>query len=345
MLPVWILLQPRDFINAEQLVLALIVLYGGLFLAHRPIVAPAVRLAPEGAPLLFPFLFITIACGAISGFHSLVSSGTSSKQLRSEGDAQMVGYGSMVAEGILAVAAILACVAGFASRAAWDAHYASWGAAGGLGAKLDAFVNGGQVFVGQFGISEAVAQAFLGVVIVSFAMTTIDTATRLQRYIIGELGATLSPLRFLQNRYLGGVLAAGSALALALAEGGGKGGLTLWPVFGASNQLLAALALTVITLWLMRRRKPVVYTALPMVFMLVVTVTALALQVKGFVAREGGPNWLLAGTSCAIIVLAVWLLVEAALAWRRIRASTQGELLAEGAASGPGQQMPRGPAC
>jgi len=344
-LPVWVLLQPRDFINAEQLVVALVVLYGGLFLAHRPIVAPAVRLMPEGAPLLFPFLFITIACGAISGFHSLVSSGTSAKQINSEGDAQLVGYGGMVAEGVLAVAAILACVAGFSSRAAWDAHYASWGAAGGLGAKLGAFVSGGKVFVGQFGIPEGVAEAFLGVVIVSFAMTTIDTATRLQRYIIAELGASLSPLRFLQNRYLGGVLAAGSALALALAKGGGKGGMTLWPVFGASNQLLAALALTVITLWLMSRRKPVIYTALPMAFMLIMTVTALALQVKGFAVRAGGPDWLLTGVSCAFVLLALWLTAEAALAWRRIRASGEGELLPQEAASESGPPIPRGPAC
>ncbi len=126
-LPVWVLLQPRDFINAEQLVVALVALYGGLLIAHPAVVAPAVRLRPEGAPLLFPFLFITIACGAISGFHSLVASGTSSKQLNSEKDSRLVGYGGMVAEGILAVIAVLACVAGFKTSGDWHAIYANWG--------------------------------------------------------------------------------------------------------------------------------------------------------------------------------------------------------------------------
>jgi carbon starvation protein len=344
-LPVWMLLQPRDFINAEQLVVALVVLYGGLFLAHRPIVAPAVQLTVKDAPLIFPFLFITIACGAISGFHSLVSSGTSAKQLRSEADGQFVGYGSMVAEGILAVVAILACVAGFESRGAWNAHYASWGQAGGLSKTLEAFVTGGRVFLARLHVPGTVAEAFLAVVIVSFAMTTIDTATRLQRYIIGELGGSAGPLKVLRNRYVGGVLAAGSAVGLALARGGGAGGMALWPVFGASNQLLAALALTVVTLWLVSRRKPVLYTALPMAFMLVVTVTALVIQVRGFVMRDGGPDWLLTGVSGAVILLAVWLLLEAAFAVSRIRTQGRGELLAEEAVVSHETEVPRGPGC
>ena len=323
-LPVWLLLQPRDFINAEQLVVALVVLYGGLFMAHAPVVAPAFQASPAGAPPLFPFLFITIACGAVSGFHSLVSSGTSSKQLASERDARFVGYGGMVAEGILAVVVILACVAGFSTRAAWDAHYASWGAAKDLGPKLAAFVTGGKVFVGQLGVPDGIAEAFLGVVIVSFAMTTIDTTTRLQRYIIGELGGTVRALGFLKNRYVGGVVAAGSALALALAKGGGMGGMALWPIFGATNQLLAALALAIVTVWLVRRSKPALYTFLPMAFMLAVTVTALVLQIRGL-WRADERDWLLLVTASAIVLLAAWLMVETALAWRRIRAGAEGE--------------------
>jgi carbon starvation protein len=342
-LPVWTLLQPRDFINAEQLVVALVVLYGGLFMAHRPIVAPAVRWAPEGAPLLFPFLFITIACGAISGFHSLVSSGTSAKQLNSEGDGRLVGYGGMVAEGILAVVAVLACVAGFGSRAEWQAHYASWSAAQGLPAKLGAFVQGGQLFVSQFGIPARVATAFLGVVIVSFAMTTIDTATRLQRYILSELGDTFRALNPLRNRYLAALVAVGSALMLALLKEGGKGGLTLWPVFGATNQLLAALALTVITLWLVKNGKPAVYTLLPMLFMLLMTMSAMVLQLKDFLLRDS-PDWLLAGTAAVIVALAVWLLAEAWLAWRRLRTAVEAPATS-GLDEGRPESPPRGPSC
>lgn len=332
-LPVWLLLQPRDFINAAQLGLALVALYGGLLLAHRPIVAPAFQFTPEGAPLIFPFLFITIACGAISGFHSLVSSGTSAKQLDSEGDAQRVGYGGMVAEGVLAVAVVLACTAGVESTASWSRHYVSWQSAGkNMFTKLEPFFNGGATFLAQLGLSRAVARAFLGVVLVSFAMTTIDTATRLQRYVLSELGDNFRPLSLLRNRYVAGGVAVGSAFALAMVKGG-KGGMILWPVFGATNQLLAGLALTVVTVWLLRARRAVLYTALPMVFMLGMTVTAVVLKIKQSVQ---GSDWLIAAVSAAILLLAVWLVVEALLAWSRIRSGAPEALAQEG----PGEHLP-----
>jgi carbon starvation protein len=334
-LPVWLLLQPRDFISAEQLVVALAALYGGLLIAHPAVVAPAVRLAPEGAPLLFPFLFITIACGAVSGFHSIVASGTSSKQLNSEQDSRFVGYGGMVAEGILALIALLACVAGFKTSGDWQAHYTSWSSAGGMGglkAPLSAFVEGGKSFVMRLGIPGDVAAAFLGVVIVSFAMTSIDTATRLQRYVISELGEHFRVLSPLKNRYVAGVLAAGSAVALASLNGG-KAGMALWPVFGTTNQLLAALALIVITFWLLRSRRPVVYTFLPMLFMLVMTTAAMLANIKTYVqkALQGGAaaDYVLAAVACAIFLLALWLVVEAVAAWARLRSAAPAELAAE----------------
>jgi carbon starvation protein len=348
-LPVWVLLQPRDFINAEQLVVGLGALYCGLLLAHPQVVAPAVRLAPEGAPLFFPFLFITVSCGAISGFHSLVASGTSSKQLNSERDGRLVGYGGMVAEGVLAVVAVLACVAGFKSPAAWHAHYASWSAAGGLGDKLGAFVEGGKSFIMRLGIPDNVAAAFLGVVIVSFAMTTIDTATRLQRYVISELGGHSRMLSPLKNRYLAGVLAAGSALALAVLKDGGKGGMALWPVFGTTNQLLAGLALVVITFWLLRSGRPVIYTFLPMVFMLGMTGTAMLMNIKDFVVQAQttgkADNYVLAAVACAIFLLALWLVAEAVAAWLRMRAASPVELALEEMAveAGPAEAMPPTP--
>jgi carbon starvation protein len=312
-------------------------------------VAPVVRLAPEGAPLMLPFLFITIACGAISGFHSLVASGTSAKQLDSERDGRLVGYGGMVAEGILAVIAVLACVAGFKSPAAWHAHYASWSAAGGLPQMLSAFVEGGKSFIMRLGISDNVAAAFLGVVIVSFAMTTIDTATRLQRYVISELGGHFRVLAPLKNRYLAGIVAAGSALALAALKDGGKGGMALWPVFGTTNQLLAALALIVITFWLLRSGRPVIYTLLPMIFMLVMTGVAMLINIKDFAlkARSTGKadDYVLAVVACAIFLLALWLVAEAVGAWRRVRAASPVELALEEMAveAGPAEAMPPAP--
>ena len=218
-LPVWTLLQPRDYINSLQLLSALALVVLGLIVAglvggapvtggERPpleIVAPAFRSAPEGAPLIFPFLFITIACGAISGFHCLVSSGTSSKQIKSETDAQFVGYGSMLTEGFLAVLVILACVAGLglgvagadgvlkSGTAAYEARYATWGGANSLGAKVGAFVEGSANFLKALGLNPGFAIALMGVFVASFAATTLDTACRLQRYVIQELASTFAP--------------------------------------------------------------------------------------------------------------------------------------------------------
>ena len=148
-LPVWTLLQPRDLINSHQLIIGLLLIYAGLFIANRPIVAPAFNPGAEGSPPFIPFLFITIACGAISGFHSLVSSGTTSKQVDKMTDARPIGYGGMLAEGTLALVAVLAATAGFSSLQAWTSHFESWGHAGSLSMKIGAFVEGCAVFLGS----------------------------------------------------------------------------------------------------------------------------------------------------------------------------------------------------
>lgn len=314
-LPVWTLLQPRDHINAEELIVGLVLLYAGLFVTNPKIVAPAVQLQPEGAPWLIPFLFITIACGAISGFHCLVCSGTTVRQLNNESDALPIAYGGMVAEGVLAIIAVLACVAGFATKAAWNEHYASWTAAQGLSAKVGAFIEGGTRFISALGISESFAQAIVAVIIVSFAMTTIDTAARLQRFVIGELGGTYK-LNILKNRYLGSAIAVTSGLLLCLAKSGGTGGMMLWPIFGTTNQLLAGLALLVISIWLLKKSKPVIYTLIPMIFMMFVTLWAMIWNISNF--WKAG-DWLLVTVASAIFILALWLVGEAYMALRNIR--------------------------
>jgi len=146
-LPVRTLLQPRDYINSHQLLVAMVLLFLGLLIVHPPISAPAFVAAPKGAPSMWPFLFITIACGAISGFHSLVASGTSSKQISNETHARSIGYGGMIMEAALATMVILACTSGLGGAEAWNARYAEWAAASGLGAKVSAFVDGGSTFL------------------------------------------------------------------------------------------------------------------------------------------------------------------------------------------------------
>lgn len=308
-LPVHTLLQPRDYINAHQLLVAVILLLIGLVIARPTITAPPVIAAPEGAPPLWPFLFITIACGAISGFHSLVSSGTSSKQLNSEPDARFVGYGSMLMEGALAVIVIIACTAGLGTTAAWTARYADWAKASGLGANLSAFVDGASSFLIAYGISKTFAATILGVFIVSFAATTLDSATRIQRYIVTEL-ADHFRIPFLTKRHAATGLAIASAFLLALAKPNGQGALILWPLFGASNQLLAGLALMVITVYLYKKGKPIIFTALPMLFMVIMTGWGMVLNI---ISYYHSGNWLLFVINGIIIIFAIWMIVEVIL--------------------------------
>ncbi|XAL99827.1 carbon starvation protein A [Phycisphaeraceae bacterium D3-23] len=520
-LPVWTLLQPRDFINSLQLISALGLIVVGLGVAafaggappvagaaRQPLelVAPMVRWEPADAPLIFPFLFITIACGAISGFHCLVSSGTSSKQLKTETDAQFVGFGSMLTEGFLATLVILACCAGLGlgvsvasqsqtsgswttkstsfegedgnhwvvlnspqstnldgsvvhsnafevsqilidsdhpqhdevgeivrlhsgatvwptdveqaglilSRAEFDSgsrianydaaiyggaayntRYKSWTASNGLGAKVGAFVDGAANFLKAMGIPAGIAIALMGVLVASFAGTTLDTACRLQRYVVQELarcflaptdgirglrvcracgydlrgtvsgvcpecgvgviedgavthgggdpralGGAWNPLSWLANKHGATIFAVVVAAAMAgmPAPGtswgwanAGKGGLILWPMFGATNQLLGGLAFMVITFYLWRRGKAVWFVALPLVFMLVMPAWAMVWLI--FVADGSGPgwafsdspNWVLIAIAVATLVLEAWMIVEAALLFPKVRGVVEGE--------------------
>ncbi len=228
-LPVTTLLQPRDFINAYQLIIAMVLLAGGVFVATifggMEMIAPAVQLSPPEAPPLWPFLFITIACGAISGFHSLVASGTSAKQVRSESDSLFVGYGSMLVEGGLATLVIISVAAGIGMGYtaggetltgidAWSSHYSSWSAAAGLGSKISAFVIGAANMIATIGIPHGVAVVIMGVFVASFAGTTLDTATRIQRYVVSELSSDLK-IGQLKNRHM----ATGFAVVTAVYPG------------------------------------------------------------------------------------------------------------------------------
>ncbi|HIE57956.1 MAG TPA: carbon starvation protein A [Anaerolineales bacterium] len=314
-LPVQTLLQPRDYINSHELFFGLGVMFVGLLIAHPTIVAPAINLRPEGAPSMLPFLFVIVACGAISGFHSLVSSGTTVKQMDRESDAKLIGYGSMLAEGTLSVIVILASTAGFASLEKWNAHYINWTAAQGLGAKIGAFVEGGASFLSALGIGHSLGAALIAVVVISFAATTLDTATRIQRYVIVEL-ARASGIPWLRRRHPATLVAVGTALLLALAKGGGKGGMILWPLFGTTNQLLAGLALLVISLYLVKQGKPGIFALLPMLFVLGMTGWAMVINLRNFVS-EG--TWLLAAIGGIVMVLNLWIVVEAIRAFASYR--------------------------
>jgi carbon starvation protein len=307
-LPVWLLLQPRDYLNSHQLATGLILLVAGLLVLQPEVVAPAVNLAPEGAPPLFPFLFVTIACGAISGFHGLVSSGTTSKQLARMSDARPIGYGAMLAEGWLGLMAVLAATAGFATREQWSAHYSSWGAANGLSAKLDAFVQGGGRFIESLGIPLAAAETFMAVIVIAFAATSLDTGARIQRLVIAEL-ADAYRIRALGNRFAASALGIGAALVLAITQGGGHGGLALWPLFGTTNQLVASVTLLIVSLWLQKNGRPIVYTVLPMIAVSAATLWAMTGNLLHYYSDFNNLA-LLALSGTLVLALDIWIMIE-----------------------------------
>jgi len=312
-LPVWKLLQPRDYINSHQLLVGLAIIYLGLFFSNPEITAPAFNSAATDVPW-FPLLFITIACGAISGFHGLVSSGTSSKQLDKETDARFVGYLGAVGEGLLALAAIIAVITLFNSTADFQAAYSSFGAASGGG--LGNFVQGaGQLATGIF-IPADIATTIVAVIVVSFAATTLDTSVRLMRYIISELGKEYN-VKALTKTHVATTVAVVSSAALVLIPEGpngfGSGGYVLWPLFGTSNQLLAGITLLLITIWLKRQGRNYFITLLPMIFLMFMTLWAMIQQVffdwSGY--GDSDLNLLLFGLGVVILVFALWILAEA----------------------------------
>ncbi len=315
-LPVWLLLQPRDYINSLLLYVGVGAMFVGFAATNPSFAAPAVDLSPPGAPPIVPFVFVVIACGAASGFHALVSSGTSAKQLSTESDARFVGYGAMIGESLLGLMAVLACTAGFVSREAWLERYESWQAADGLGNNIAAFVRGTTHFLEALGIPEAVGGTFVAVIVVSFALTSLDSATRLLRYNVSEMGDTMG-VAALGNRYVASAVAIAAIWVFAFIQVDGEfAGLILWQLFGTTNQLLAGLALLAVTLYLLRRGKPLVYTAAPMGFMLASTLTVMGANLADFWTAG---QWLLLATGAIVFTLAVWLVAEAALAVARYR--------------------------
>jgi carbon starvation protein len=317
-LPVWLLLQPRDYINGAQLVVGLFVLYGAVLLTMPEVTAPMINdnLA-TGTPPIFPMLFVTIACGALSGFHGIVASGTSSKQLNNEKDARFVGYLGALGEGTLALITITAVTGSLyaANAADWNGIYASFGSGG-----SSAFIAGGAALITEgWGIPLSFSQTMLAVMVVLFAGTTMDAGLRLQRYIIQEWGSIyeIAPLK---NNIVSTLVAVFSCLILAFGASNGQylgdGGMLIWPLFGASNQILAALTLLVVSIFLMRLGRPAIYTLVPMVFIIVVAFWASALQLVGF---YNGGDWLLMGMSLAVMAASIIVVLEASSVIGKIR--------------------------
>ena len=302
-LPVWLLLQPRDYINGLQLFLALGILFAAVLISTPTVVAPAINDAvPEGTPGIVPLLFVTIACGAISGFHGMVASGTSSKQLDNETDARFVGYFGAVGEGLLALGAIVATTAGFQTLANWEKVYSAFGQGG-----VAAFVEGGGSIVQNgLGLPESLSATILATTAVLFAATTMDTGVRLQRFVVSEIGEVMGVTL---NKWVSTAIVLVVAVGLTFGAGAdGSGGMLIWPLFGTTNQIMAGLTLAIVAVMLLRRGRPALPAIIPLTFVLIMSVLALLVQMGTFWQDR---NWLLLVLDVIILVAAVWVIVEA----------------------------------
>jgi len=336
LLPVWLLLQPRDYINSHQLLVGLGLIFLGIAVANPIIEAPLIRTSFEAsAPSIFPLLFVTIACGAISGFHGLVSSGTTSKQINSITDARLIGYGGMIGEGTLALASTICAVAGIGlvstcnlpaigavSDLTWSVYYDSWAHASAN--KATAFVLGGGALLESLGISPEFAKTLMAVLVIAFAATTLDTATRIQRFIITELGIVLR-VKLLTNRYAATIAAILPAILLVFVNvslpnspEAKQVAWVLWPIFGASNQMLAALTLMVLTLYFWQKNKPVLALLIPMILVMLVTIVTLCLKAMEFYNQ----NTTLFVINLFLIGLVLWMIVEGIIVFQKKRKIT-----------------------
>lgn len=301
-LPVWLLLQPRDYLCSFLLYAMMAGAILGVFIKH-----PTVQLTPfagfnVNGNSLFPFLFVTVACGAVSGFHSLIASGTTSKQLDKRSNAKLVGYGSMLVEGLLAIVTLIV-VCYLSKDGATDAVTGAK-----LGAPSTVFARGISEFMNTFGIPLEGGRVFVILAYSAFALTSLDTATRIGRYLMQELAGELpegNPVRkAASNMYIAtGLTIAVSVIFLV------AGYQKIWPIFGSANQLLAALALLAITAWMYKKGTHSFSTIIPMIVMFAVTFTALVL----IIIKNFQPNGFipLAVVGIVLFALAVIQLVEA----------------------------------
>tara|TARA_Y100001960_G_scaffold318507_1_gene388409 strand:- start:391 stop:2049 length:1659 start_codon:yes stop_codon:yes gene_type:complete len=300
LMPVWILLQPRDYINSHQLIVGLGLIFLSIFIVQPEITIPAVDHLNDKEHSIIPFLFVTIACGAISGFHGLVSSGTTSKQVNKMKDARMIGYGATLGEGSLALAAIIAAAAGYAIHEHGFHGHTSFPD---KGTAIGTFINGGAALLEKISLSKELAKNLMVVLVVSFAATTLDSATRIQRYIITEFGAA-TKINFLKNKYLATVISIIPAYFIATND---QIRSELWQTFGASNQMLAALTLMIISIYFWKKKKNIIPLLIPMMIIMFITIWVLIIKF------QHSNSSLLMIINGALIILILWMIVEGCL--------------------------------
>lgn len=289
--PVWILLQPRDYLNSFMLYMLLLGGIIGVFVYRPEMKLEAFRgFYSQELGWLFPVLFVTIACGAISGFHSLVSSGTTSKQIDKETDAQFIGYGGMLLEGVLAILSIITAI--MLTRSEYTEAIKN---------PISLFSNGMGILLHTIGIPVTVSVSFAALAISAFALTSLDTSARIGRYTFEEFFDDFN-IPFLKNRLLSSLITVGVGALLALNKGGA---MSIWPLFGSANQMLASLALIAATAYFINKHIQNKIVLIPAIIMFTITITALAsLIYKNYLSH----NWTLVIIGLILFITAAYII-------------------------------------
>ncbi len=306
LLPVWLLLQPRDYLSSFLLYAMVVGGIVGILFTNPSMQVTAFAGFNVSGNYLFPILFVTVACGAISGFHSLISSGTSSKQIGNEKDAKLVGYGGMLIEGIVAIIALIA-VGAIAGNSE--------------GSPAVRFANGVATFMNSFGLPLEAGKIFVTLTYASFALTSLDSATRIGRYLLQELGEYTNKegkevKLFFCNPYIATLLTIAFSLLFTA-----YGWQRIWPIFGSANQLLAGLALLAIAAWIKNTMKRTAWEAvIPLIFMFTVTFAALALLIVQNFQKATVDGYVLGGIGAALVILAVVELITTLFSSKKAKA-------------------------
>jgi len=326
-IPVWIILQPRDFTNSFLLYMGVAALFaGGIAAGFQGVTftAPAFNLAQGASKLgpVWPFLFITVACGAISGFHALVAGGTSSKQVAKESHVKKIAFGGMLLEGLLAIGVMIAVGCGILFSDYVNIAFPT--AAGVKANPILAFAIGvGGLLDKALGIPPVYGTVFGILMVEGFIITTLDTAIRLERYLLEELWQVLfkNVPKIMKSYFFNAFLCVVLMYILAYTNAFAA----IWPIFGSANQLLASLALIAVSAWLAKRKKTAWFTVLPAIFMMITTLYSLvSLLVHKYLPKS---NYALAVTDVALMILSIGVIVLALRSWRELRngPSTAGE--------------------
>lgn len=318
-IPVWIILQPRDFTNSFLLYIGVALLFiGGIAAGMKGVTftAPAFNLAGGSAKLgpIWPFLFITVACGAISGFHALVAGGTSSKQVSKESHVKKIAFGGMLLEGLLAIGVMIAVGCGIAFGDYMNIAFPT--AAGVKANPILAFaISVGGLLDKALSIPPVYGTVFGILMVEGFIITTLDTAIRLERYLLEELWQVLfkNVPKIMKSYFFNAFLCVGLMYILAYTNAFAA----IWPIFGSANQLLASLALIAVSAWLAKRKKTAWFTVLPAIFMMITTIYSLfSLLINKYIPKG---NMALAVTDVALIILSIGVIYLALRKWHDMR--------------------------